>query len=506
LNRNLLVGLGLILLITFLILSVIDLDRAPPAWWDEGWTLSVARNWVELGHYGHLINGQPRAPGLDAAFPVVAPVALSFRIFGVGMWQGRLPSVIYLFGSMALVFYLTNHLYNRAIAIGSLFVLLFLSGPYQLHPLTIGRTVLGEMPMIFYLLSGYAVFFIALQRSKWLILLSGLLWGIAINTKAQTLPFWLVSLLIPLTLSIIKRWWQPALLIATGTILAWFASIGMNFLVGSSIPQLNQASVIPGLIQVLALVLEPHVRRRAIIFVLTLGLPTLLGVISAAWRSLNDFPEMDSPEWVELLRWSLLGFTGSWLAWWVTLALAIDRYLFPAIFVGSIFTSALIYNLTSEFNFKLTLKNVGALVLRSRKRHNFAALLALLLISLTFPFTLRYLFNLYSKPGASIAEVTQYIENLTDKDSMVETYESELYFLLDRDYHYPPDVIDVQIISKELLGNDDTYEYDPLAVDPDLLVIGPFADLSRIYDQVLSSGEFRLIKSFPGYEVYAREK
>ena len=128
------------------------------------------------------------------------------------------------------------------------------------------------------------------------------------------------------------------------------------------------------------------------------------------------------------------------------------------------------------------------------------------MIGLLLPFTLSYLYNLYAKPGVSVAEVTHYIENTTDEDVLVETYESELYFLLDRDYHYPPDETDVQIISKVFLNNEETYKYDPLEVDPDLLVIGQFADLSRIYDQVLSSGEFRLIKSFPGYELYTRTK
>ena len=215
---------------------------------------------------------------------------------------------------------------------------------------------------------------------------------------------------------------------------------------------------------------------------------------------------MDMLDAVELLRLSILGFVGSWLAWYISLALSLDRYLFPAVFIGSIFTSALIYELTFEFNFKLTVNNASAIFFRSRKRHNFGAFLALLMIGLLLPFTLSYLYNLYTKPGISVAEVTQYIENTTEDDVLVETYESELYFLLDRDYHYPPDETDVQIISKVFLNSDEAYEYDPLAVDPDLLVIGQFADLSRIYDQVLSSGEFRLIKTFPDYELYAREK
>ena len=45
-------------------------NLAGTAWWDEGWRLSVAHNWVERGFYGRLLDGQLAAGGLQAAFPV----------------------------------------------------------------------------------------------------------------------------------------------------------------------------------------------------------------------------------------------------------------------------------------------------------------------------------------------------------------------------------------------------------------------------------------------------
>ena len=41
--------------------------EGPEFWWDEGWTLSVARNVVERGHYGRLLDGQPAPGGLEAS-------------------------------------------------------------------------------------------------------------------------------------------------------------------------------------------------------------------------------------------------------------------------------------------------------------------------------------------------------------------------------------------------------------------------------------------------------
>jgi hypothetical protein len=34
-----------------IVVGLLRLIAAPLLWWDEGWTLTVARNWVESGHY-----------------------------------------------------------------------------------------------------------------------------------------------------------------------------------------------------------------------------------------------------------------------------------------------------------------------------------------------------------------------------------------------------------------------------------------------------------------------
>ncbi len=84
-----------ILWLLLLLMAFISLEDIPVPWFDEGWTLSLARNWVVAGHYGHLLMGEPvQITILNAGFPVIAPVALSFRLLGVGVWQGRFPGVL----------------------------------------------------------------------------------------------------------------------------------------------------------------------------------------------------------------------------------------------------------------------------------------------------------------------------------------------------------------------------------------------------------------------------
>src|SRR5687768_13898703 len=151
------------ILAAFMALSV-NLETTPPLWWDEGWTLSVARNWVELGHYGRLLDGQPAPRGLEAGFPVTANIALSFSLFGVGIYEARLVAVIFTLAALRSLYALTRRFYNRSIAIGTLGVLIFMCGHVDINPLIAGRQVLGEIPSIFFLLAGYLAFLQAYNR------------------------------------------------------------------------------------------------------------------------------------------------------------------------------------------------------------------------------------------------------------------------------------------------------------------------------------------------------
>jgi Dolichyl-phosphate-mannose-protein mannosyltransferase len=123
--------------------------------------MSVARNWVALGSYGRLLDGQPAARGLEAAFPVTATVALSFRLFGIGVIQARLVAVIFTLAALALLYELARRFYNRSIAIAALLVLIFMSGQAEINPLIAGRQVLAEIPALCFLLAGYLCFVLA---------------------------------------------------------------------------------------------------------------------------------------------------------------------------------------------------------------------------------------------------------------------------------------------------------------------------------------------------------
>jgi hypothetical protein len=96
--------------------------------------------------------------------------------------------------------------------------------------------------------------------------------------------------------------------------------------------------------------------------------------------------------------------------------------------------------------------------------------------------------------------------NAMPPGTRVETYESELHFLLDQPYHYPPDQIHVELNRRSLLGQPTPIDYDPLASDPDILVVGTFARGNDLYAPALASGAFRQIMRDGTYEVYDRAR
>jgi 4-amino-4-deoxy-L-arabinose transferase-like glycosyltransferase len=504
-----------LLLLVALVMGLFRLSSTPPLWWDEGWTLTVARTWVERGHYGRLLDGEPVSVRLAGGFPVIAPIALSFRLFGVGVWQGRVVGVGFTLGALALIYYLASRLYDRSVAVGTLAVLLFMSPPSIIgrspfsiiHPVLMGRQILGEMPALFYLLAAYTCFLLAMQRTLWFMPLAVVFWGIALRTKAQVLPFWTVSLLIPLGIMLVRQRWKTACLIGTGLLASLVASRSLLWLQqtltdGHTIPE----APIHGLYGVTALVPVAHIRIIALLVTLTVGLPTLLGLSHATWRVVRNHDKVGLNGKLEVVRLALFALAGSWLGWYVFLSVGWPRYVFPAMFIGSIFVAVLLRDLTNQFSLSSTVNRAGyALRYLRFTRQGVGALLAIVLISTTVPGTLRMLHQFYTVDAdTSALQVADYLNSHTVPTALIESYDSELFFLLNRRYHYPPDQISVELLRRYHLGQDAPIDYDPLAADPDYLVVGLFSREWQLYDPVLATGAFRLRHVFGLYEVYER--
>lgn len=494
------------LLVFLVFLATFRLESAPPLWWDEGWTLSVARNWVERGHYGRLLDGKLAPPGLEAAFPITVPVAVSFRLLGVGVDQGRIPGVGYTLLTLALIYYLAERLYNRSVALATLVVLTFMPAYFDLHPILTGRQVLGEIPSLFYLLAGYTCFLSATRRPVGALTSGTFFWSIALLSKGQVLPFWAFSMLVPLSFFVYRRDWKIAALFGIPFVVSLAAyrfviSVVQVFLQDQKVA----LAPVAGLYEVTALVGSIPAHLFAFIVLFLFGIPTLLALCYVSWGFIVSKGHIQSHE--DAVRLSLLVLAGSWFCWYVVFSVGWIRYLFPATFIGSIFEAAMLYDLTNRYSLSFTSYQSASVLSRFNfNRHSLGALLAAFLVVTSVPRTLAMFYKTYvSDADVSVQQAARFLNIYAAPGALIETYDSELLFLLHRRYHYPPDQVHVKLIRRTFLYQDDaSIDYDPLAANPDYLVVGPHSKQWHLYDPVLKTGAFRLLRRYTRYDLYER--
>jgi hypothetical protein len=482
--------------------SLARLDTVPAPFWDEGWTLLTARNWVERGHYGQLLDGRPRPAGLSADLSVVAPIALSFKLFGVGIWQGRLPGVACTAGALALVGALAGALGGRAAAWAALGVALLVTYP---DPVTVGRHALAEAPGVFYLLAGYALARPALRcRPAWLVP-AALAWALALAAKAQVLPFWGASIAATAVVAVARGWYGAAasLLACAGG--AWAGRHALGALYRLLLRGLSEPPV-EGLYAVAAAVTTVRARSAALWLILTYAAPALLGLAYGGWRLLRDLRAPAAPDRL-LLRVGLWTLAASWLAWFALLAPAWPRYLFPPAFLAAPFVAALLSDLTGGFDLAGSVRRVRGAVASGAAAERARAVALVLALALVVAGAGRtvaeHAFAHADRTGEAVHRAAAFLNARTAPAALVETYDPELMFLLDRRYHYPPDQIHVELNRRTFLDVRTPIPYDPLAARPDYLVAGPLPRLWGLYDPVIRTPALRPVASFGDYRIYA---
>lgn len=491
--------------LTCVVSSFWRLGTHPALWWDEGWTLAVARNWVERGWVGQLLEGVPQSIGLAAQVTVVAPVALSFRLLGIGPWQGRVPGVLLMGATLWLIFHLTRRLYGTAAAWLALAVAILVAPKANLHPFINGRQVLGEMPMLCYLLAGYACFLNTVdhtvddtREAAWTIA-AIVFWALGLVVKLQSVPFFVLSLLFPIALSLLTR--RRTLALRFGIALAGAIVLSQLIPVAEALflkARMQPSVMVPGLWQVTALVIVPSVRLATLFLSVVWAIPVTWGLAYTARTSLVQLRSGEGPAGPELVKLALTTLAATWLAWYTFLSVGFPRYLFPPMLVGSMAVGVLLRD-----GLRGIRANSAPATMRVSRLFGRGAMAALLL--LIVPATVKELTSVFFDSRPSVpTRVAEFLNTSTPSDSVIETYESELFFLLDRPYHYPPDPVHVELNRRTFLHEDVPISYDPLAADPDYLVVGQMSRMWRLYDGVIASGTFRRVKGFEGYDVYER--
>ena len=513
-HKRLLNGVFWALLISLLLfLLLYRLNDFPSVWWDEGWTLDAARNWIVHGHLGHYLDGLPVPPRIPVRFPVVVPVALSMKIFGVGTWQGRLPGVVFTLLSLGLAFFLSSKMYNRRTGFATLFLMLCLS-PLYFHPIVIGRQVLAEMPMMFFLLGGYSLLWLALTRSSVWGIGAFLLFGVAIHAKLQIPPFWLVSIILAIWMSISLRQ-RRSLLILVGIALGSITVSGLIYWVQNKIMpgSFDDPALIKLLFNSVIVVLDWRIRIVALALGLLFAFPQLFSFIWAGrrilpvlWIARHDPspPTSLHDASKEIIRVGVWGLGSSWFFWYLAVGLSWERYMFPPFFIGCFFVAAYLNEFTAGFDMRLVMHRASALLLhRAFNRQNLQVVVSLAILSITLGLVGASIRGGLAASMVDPVAAAIYLEVNIPTGARVETFESELLFLApELIFHLPSDLVSMQLNRKSSIDSKFIIEYDPMESNPDYLVNGPMAQMWHLYDDVIAKGFFKLDADIGGYLIY----
>jgi hypothetical protein len=163
--------------------SFYNLANYPDLWWDEAIFSETAANLAQHDRYAFTVQSPDQLSDLDyrisAGPSLILPVALTYRLLGVGLVQGRLVAGFYLIFTFLALFLGSRRLFSTAAAF--LAVVLVLVGTDVIHW---GRSVLGDVPALGLFLGGLWLLTRGLDEDSLVSLfLGGMFLGLAFDAK-----------------------------------------------------------------------------------------------------------------------------------------------------------------------------------------------------------------------------------------------------------------------------------------------------------------------------------
>ncbi len=164
-------------------LSLFKLTESPPVWYDEGIYNQIAISQAVYGRQGIQV-----APDIlvssgfvTGGFPFIFPIAFSIDIFGIGIFQARIVMAVFILLLLYSIYYLVKQLFGTNKALVSL--LLIVTFPILYGN---GKSVLGEIPGLFYLFT-FLVSVNSIVKTNYSrvlpYIMSGLFGGLCLATK-----------------------------------------------------------------------------------------------------------------------------------------------------------------------------------------------------------------------------------------------------------------------------------------------------------------------------------
>ncbi|MBK9926000.1 MAG: glycosyltransferase family 39 protein [Anaerolineales bacterium] len=497
-NQRILLSVLGVLAVYFFVFH--NLTRFPSPWFDEGSHLHVPKTLVKFGVYADISSEGFRyyGPTIGVGPTVMLPIAAMFKLFGVGLLQARIVMALYLLAAIFTFYRLVEFLSGKWVA--WIAIALMLSSRSVLV-LEYGRQLLGEVPGLFFLLLALYLWFSKWNENDWKRLsLIGLLFGLAMITKYQYLLFL-----------------APALILSWGLDIFYYkTSSHRNFLVPGII-----AAGSFGIWQLLTLqYLGPSTAMENLALLRTTAEGAAfnfnLAQLSANFGELTSraaylgalIPAVFYGLFISLPRtrdgqkWSVIFLLVALnLVWYVVASIGWVRYAFLGLTLSSIFIARLFSEIANGFKFDWS-KGWFHSLFEIRNAPRFAVSLWLLLIIL-IPLAKTVLE--IAAPGPAYAQqMSAYINENVPQGAVIETWEPEIGFLTDHNYHYPPNALLAVAVNQVYYGGDPVHDrYDFVQAEhPAYLLVGKFSKWTKIYSAEELEGQYEWAASFGDYDLY----
>ncbi|HEY3057750.1 MAG TPA: glycosyltransferase family 39 protein [Chloroflexota bacterium] len=454
------------LAVVVLVLATWNLSTVPPTWYDEGINLQAARNLARFGQYG-LVYSAPEGVRLfdlqqTTGPTIVAPVALAFKLFGLGLTQARSVMVLYSLAAAAGLFVAARQLYGNVVAVMAVLVLCATNeaGPAATHD------VVGEIAGV-----AFFVWAIAVWATKRWYIVSGLLFGLAVLSKGQ----------FGLVLPAIAAAWLFTRANNDGISARQAFTLGGAALAMIGAWQLTQLVVLtPGgyfthlteqsRTLSISSAVTPLSKTQTAIYNLLISRSAIIALSALAYVAVSGVRRCASAE-----RMVAIAFSGMWLVWFLVMSTGFTRYAIPLVAVCSLFAAELAHDLLRLPRLPRLIRTLVALGMAS-------------FIVVSIGLRIRGLTMAVDSGAAEFAaiilrEVPAHIEP--------ETIEWQLDILTERSFHHP--------LQPAIL---------PYAVPPgvEYLVDGPMSKAFNIYTALLEERPFERVVSIGEYDLYRRSR
>lgn len=493
-NLTLVQGALLTLVLTGL-LGIWRLDHYPRTWFDEGSYLEVSRNIASDGDYFSRGPDGTRdfAPVIAVGPTVLLPAAVAQDWLGSSLWSGRFVAVIYLMTASAAIYVLSRRLFGSRAAVATMVILFAMPA---LDWLGTGRQLLGEVPAVLFLIVGASLAFRA--RSMRAAALAGGVLGLALVTKGQYL------VVLPLTILLVCGFdyfgsrarpvrWYAALGGAAALTYALWGVVLLNLIGEGSI--VENYRILRDTSGGSILVFDIDRMRAALTMIL--GPRSLFLVVPSVVFGLYLIIREAAPG-RRLVLTALTTFQVCWLAWFAMASIAWPRYAFPALVVSAIYAGAMATGLFDSVVSWWPIRGT-----RRSSRQIAAGISIALIGTLVLVGAAGQISPVFLADEQEPQEFAAMLDRVVPPREVVDGWEPEINFLIEREMQYPPNGSLDRVVRSAWLGSSDDVDLSG-SLSTDYLVVGHFGHWVGVYDVAIDSGEYRLLLSHEGFDLYQR--